>query len=319
MLQKHHLSPRFSLSNVPVPARPRKLPVPLTPKQWRDAKIAATRARKQQEEGFESAEIFKLSIEAKLREAGCCEKWFTNLVRCGKEVFFSFCPNCQDSKQLSYQCSNRICPRCNWRIANKRRRLLEKITNGMTGTKHVVVTQRNFSSELRPKIRECRANLLKLRRRKIFGKVTGGCASLEITNEKKGWHLHWHILVQASFVDEQLLAKTWGRLTGQPYAIVKVKPVAEGSYLQEICKYAAKASDLAKWTPAQIAEFASATKRTNMFTVFGQFKKIRKYAELVLKLERMEKGIGACECGCRTLIYGDTESACLRKLEEGRF
>lgn len=306
-----------------VPKSPVKSPVrhPLTPAQWRTARVEATRRAKLQMQGFESSEIFKASIEAKLTEAGCSDRWFLNMKRCGQESFYIMCPNCGDGHEASYQCSNKICPRCNWRIANRRRELLEKITAGMPNTLlHVVLTQRNFYDDLAGEIKRSRANLLRLRRQKIFGKISGGCASMEITNEKKGWHLHWHLLVAATgFFDAHKLAAVWGQLVGQDFAIVKTKPVAEGSYLQEICKYAAKGSDIAKWKPSQIKQFVDACQRVRMFTVFGQFAKIRKYAAQLVKLERSASRVGKCPCGCDTAVFGLDRRMCERLIEEGKF
>ena len=293
---------------------------PLSPTQWREQKKIQTERAKRQMEGFESAELFKATIESKLLRAGCHERWFKNFRRCGVEKFIVMCPNCANVEEQFYQCSNKICPRCNWRIANARRRLLEKITAGMFGTKHIVLTQKNFSTGLKDKIRDSRKNLLKLRKQKIFGKVLGGCASMEITNEKKGWHLHWHLLVNSTvFVSGENLAIAWGKLVGQEFAIVKVKAVEEGSYLQEICKYAAKGSDIAKWTPEQIYEFADACAGTRMFTVFGNFAGMRKHAAKLVKLDKLKATKKICSCGCDVKVFGATESDCHQKIQKGYF
>ena len=312
------MTPLLNVSRNPV-----KIPLraPLTPTQWRNARKQATAAAKRQTEGFESSEIFKLSIEAKLHKAGCQENWFRNMRRCGRESFVSMCAGCGKSEPRFYQCSNKICPRCNWRIAARRRDLLAKITAGMPETiLHVVLTQRNFYENLTEKIKKSRKHLLQLRRQKIFGKISGGCASMEITNEKKGWHLHWHLLLAArEFVPASELAKIWGNLVGQDYAIVKIKPVTEGSYLQEVCKYAAKGSDIVKWKPEEILTFAQAVRDVRMFTVFGQFAKVRKFAANLVKQERAALAPRACACGCQTLVFGQNEGQCLRMLERGMF
>lgn len=302
-------------------AVPARLMVPFSVEQWRAVRIERTARARAQKEGFESEEIFKASIESKLIRAGCTEKWFTNFQKCGREFFYQLCPNCGNEKQCTYQCSNRICPRCNWRIAMRRRDLLEKLTNGMPDTiQHVVLTQRNFYEDLPGEIKKCRKNLGRLRERKVFGNVIGGCASLEMTNERRGWHMHWHLLLQASpKVDEARLAIAWGKLVGQDYAIVKVKPVKEGSYLQEVCKYAAKPSELVKWKPTEILCFADAIARVRLFTVFGAWAKLRKYAALQVKLDRAEHGKIECTCGCQSVIYGATIQDCQRKLEKGYF
>lgn len=312
------MTPLLDVARNAVPAR---LFVPLTPQELRDIRVENSRREKRQTEGFESQEIFKSSIESKLLKAGCDETWFRNMRRCGREHFFTLCVNCQRLEEKYYQCSNKICPRCNWRIAMRRRDLLAKITAGMPETiLHVVLTQRNFYDNLTTEIKKSRANLLKLRRQKIFGKISGGCASMEITNEKKGWHLHWHLLVAATgYVPADKLAVIWGKLVGQEFAIVKIKAVREGSYLQEVCKYAAKGSDIAKWQPTEIANFANAVHDVRLFTVFGKFQQVRKIATAAVAADRAELKKPCCPCGCDTQVYGNSEAACIRALEEGRF
>jgi hypothetical protein len=181
----------------------------------------------------------------------------------------------------------------------------------MSGVKHVVLTQRNFSMLTREKILDSRKNLLALRRQKVFGKVTGGCASLEFTNEERGWHMHWHLLIQSPWIHGSELSKAWGTLVGQEYAIVKVMDVSEKSYLQEICKYVVDGSELARWTPKQILEFVVALRGTRLFTTFGKFREVRSWAEALVKADRASKP--SCECGCSAKIIGESENHCQRQ------
>src|SRR6266702_3201955 len=288
-----------------------------TPEQVREHYRLLQEARSKQLEGIESQKIFKLSVEAKLREAGaqavCAsrkEKWFPNFVKCGEEKFHMMCFDCSRSQEATYQCSQKWCPCCNWRIAMKKRQLLEKMTRGMEGVKHVVLTQRNFERLTREKILESRKNLFDLRRQKIFGKVSGGCASLEFTNEGNGWHMHWHLLIASDWIDASALSIAWGKLVGQEFAIVKVKDVTEKSYLQEICKYVVDGSELAKWSPEQILEFVVSLRGTRLFTTFEKFRELATWCRELVKMERAAKP--ACECGCNYKIIGEDEGHCQR-------
>jgi len=282
---------------------------------WKKIRREHTLARQKQLEGIESTEIFKLTIESKLREAGCHETWFKNFLKCGREKFYLMCP-CGEGQEASYQCSQKICPRCNWRIADTRRKELEEITRGMTGVKHLVLTQKNFPTLTRSKIQQSRKNLLALRRQKIFGKVFGGCASLEFTNEDAGWHMHWHILIHAKFIPIHKIAEAWAKLVGQEFAICKIKDVTEGSYLQEVCKYAAKGSEIAGWKPNQILEFAEALRGTRLFTVFGTFARVRKFAKENLRAKKVPR---ICACGCTSKIFATDRSHAMRILESGKW
>lgn len=295
-------SRRFS----PVPAR--------AAKDWKKIRREHTLALARQLDGIESSEIHKLSIEAKLLPLASGEPWFQNFAKCGREKFFRLCDNCHEIKQMSYQCSQKFCPFCNWKISLRRKEMLEVLTRGMSGIKHVVLTQRNFYTDLEGEIAKSRKNLLKLRRQAIGKKISGGCASLELTNEERGWHLHWHMLVTAKFIDAGQLSIAWGKLVGQDFAIVKILDVSEKSYLQEVCKYAAKGSDIAKWKPEEILTFIQAIKKFRLFSVFGKFRAIRKWAKAVQEMEREDKP--ACPCGCSVFYFGETERSCLRQFDK---
>lgn len=288
----------------------------MTPAQWAKVRSARIAAVQKQQEGFESNEIFKLSVEAKLAElrpsvaerlAGAPKpvRWFENFQRCGRDKVWSICLECERTKELPYHCNLKWCPFCNWRIANRRRQLLEKITKGMTGVKHVVLTQRNFATLSKAKIQQSRKNLLALRRQKIFGKVSGGCASLEFTNESRGWHMHWHMLIASPFIDAKELSIQWGRLVDQEFAIVKVMDVTEKSYVQEVCKYVAKGSELAKMPSEDIFQLIEACRGVRMFTVFGKFSQIRKSAAAEINCERPESS--TCDCGCHQVAVGESK------------
>lgn len=278
---------------------------------------AIREAEKRQMEGIESQDIFKATVESKLIRSGAkelCERegwtWFKNFLRCGVETNYVMCAECERGKEVAYQCSQKWCPRCNWRITMKRKSLMEKITTGAVGLKHVVLTQRNFDRLDREKIMQCRKNLFRLRKQKILGNVSGGCASLEFTNESRGWHMHWHLLLASPFVDAKELSVTWGKLVEQEFAIVKVKTVGDRDYLQELCKYVVSGSELAKWKPDQILEFVLALQKTRMFTTFGKFTELAKFARAMIATDKPASP--ACECGCTEKFFGHDEEMCRR-------
>lgn len=276
------------------------------------AKIRRERALAalKQQEGFESAEIFKLSVEARLAPFALSDIWFRNFMRCGREDLWLMCAHCERTQQRKFACNNRWCPRCNWRVSERRRKFLEKLTAGMTNVKHVVLTQKNFPRLSHGIIQKSRSNLLKLRRRLIASRVFGGCASLEFTNEDTGWHMHWHLLLHTRFICANCLAFEWGQLCQQSYAIVKVLAVDDRSYVQEVCKYAVKGSEIARWSGEQVKNFVEAQRKIRMFSVFGSFAKVAALARAAVEAERVRPE--PCECGCAQLIVGTSEAMCQR-------
>jgi hypothetical protein len=175
----------------------------------------------------------------------------------------------------------------------------------MTNVKHVVLTQRNFPTLTHGIIQRSRSNLLKLRRRLITARVFGGCASLEFTNEATGWHMHWHLLLHTRFICANCLAYEWGQLCGQSFAIVKVLPVDDRSYVQEVCKYAVKGSEIARWSGEQVKEFVESQRKIRMFSVFGTFAKVASLARAAVEVDKVRPE--PCECGCTTRLVGHSE------------
>lgn len=295
-------------------------PANLSPELWRQIRREHTKQRKQQPNLLPEEEIWKLEIERKLTKAnniaeGALELngWFTNFFRCGREAGYIMCASCGDGKVAPYRCSQKWCPVCNWRIALKRKELMEVITRGMPQLKHVVLTQRNFEVLSPGKIDQSRSALFAIRRQKIFDKKAHGCASLEFTNETAGWHMHWHLLLTQKWIEADKLSIAWGKLVGQEFAIVKVKAIAGDAYLAELLKYVVKGSEMAKWAPEQIVQFIETIRGKRCFSTFGKFREIAKFARTVIRLRKSPCTCG--RCGSTELVYGESESHCNRLVD----
>ena len=302
----------------------------LTPKpaqKWTRARIDRLRVIREQKKRqislVKDADIFCRSILGKLqsaiRENPPSEKaarHIKNFELCGQKEMVLMCELCGTTKKIRNRCSLKWCPRCAQAVSFKRRELMTKLTAGCFGVKHVVLTQRNFYTDLVAEIGLARKRFAKILRQKIFSKVRGGCSSIELTNERKGWHLHFHLLMDAGFVDAKELSVAWGGLVGQDYAIVKVIPVEEKSYVQEVCKYVVSAQELAKWTGEQILQFIEALAGRQMFSTFGSFRGMKKIAKLAIEFEKLEEE--PCACGCAQWIIGDDAAHCNRIIEARR-
>lgn len=263
-------------------------------------------------------------------------EWFAptaqlqNFAKCGKERVYKSCVSCDEMTVHAYHCMIKWCPLCNWRITNRRRELLKQWLPSIAQPKHIVTTQRNTEQITREMIREHTRNLSKLRRSKVFANVKGGCVSVEITNESKGWHLHAHWLVEARWVDAQELARTWGQLVGQDFAIVKVidarvkreggtiggegSPLKQtGHYQNELLKYVVKGSDLAKWSQSELYQFIGAVRSQRFFFAFGQLFKTARALRAQAELDKPPAS--PCECGCSAFIFTSDSSRKRRKLQ----
>jgi hypothetical protein len=137
---------------------------------------------------------------------------------------------------------------------------------------------------------------------------------VEITNEKRGWHLHAHWLVNARWVDVQKLAVTWGRLVNQDFAIVKVLDARDKpNYVREVSKYVVKGNQLAKWHADEINEFVRAIKGRRFFFVFGEM--FKHQAAIRCELNR-NKPETVCDCGSFQFAFETETQSVLREIRQ---
>lgn len=225
---------------------------------------------------------------------------FENFQRCGTEKIYRTCKGCGKCDGFGYHCMIKWCPRCNWRVTNKRQEMLERWSQLIDQPKHVVTTQRNTATLTRKMISDHTRNLAKLRRANVFKEVKGGCVSVEITNESRGWHLHAHWFVDARWIDASELSSTWARLVGQDFAIVKVLDLrSRKDFAREVAKYVVKGSEMATWDGNEINEFVRAVRGRRFFFAFGTL--FRASAKIRAEMNA-EKIPTVCECGCEKFV-----------------
>lgn len=239
---------------------------------------------------------------------------FANFARCGQEKLYRTCKCCGDTQEFDYRCSIKWCPLCNWRISQRRAELLRQWVKRIPNPKHIVTTQKNFPVLTRRKLRQHIVHLAKLRRKKVFQHVKGGCVSVEITNEGNGWHLHAHWLVDATFVSASELAIAWGKLIGQEYGIVKVITATEKNYAAEVAKYVVKGEQMAKWPREHVLEFVTAVKGVRFYFAFGELFKLARQIRAEINQNKPEAS--GCDCGSKDFIFEDEVSVVLREVRE---
>jgi hypothetical protein len=268
-------------------------------------------AERRQGKLLKDGDMWHESIRAKLD--GLAETTqFANFAKCGQEKIFKTCRSCRSVESFDYQCSIKWCPRCNWKITERRRSLIERWAVSVTQPKHIVLTQKNFPVLTSQKIRGLLTSLRKLRRNKIFKNVRGGCTSIEVTNEGAGWHLHTHTLCDARWVSAAELSVEWGKLTGQEFAIVKVKDVRGDEFVREVSKYVVKGNEMAGWPREQILEFVTAIKGKRFFFPFGTLYKLGKQIKAEIAAEKPPTR--PCECGCTDFLFEDERQALVNEI-----
>jgi hypothetical protein len=273
--------------------------------------LSASSPWRRQRQLLDDQDVFHSSIESKLF-GRLHSLQFEHFQQCGRDSIVRQCRSCRACKVLTFHCDLKWCPRCQWRITRARERVLTAWAVKLEQPKHLVLTQSNFAILTRKKIRGHQRNLARLRRTKAFREVKGGCVSVELTNESRGWHLHSHWLIDCHWLDMPAVCKTWGSLVGQEYAIAKITDVRDSDYIREVSKYVAKGSEIAGWKPEHILEFVTAIRGVRFFFSFGNLWKLG--PTIREELKAAETPGEQCDCGACDFSYMPEQIAVLHEL-----
>jgi hypothetical protein len=248
-----------------------------------------------QSELWRASTTHKMSVVAKLASIGR-EDLAGKLRECHTIETCRVCDGCRRVTVFFNRCERHYCPECAPRLARERRESVGWWASEIREPKHVVLTVRNTERLTKDYVQWFKQCFGKLRRRKFARGWRGGFYRLEVTLERKGWHLHLHALVDAGWIAGGTLAEEWAEVVGQDVAIVKVKDVHSKEYLAEVTKYTVKGSQMAGWEPEEIAEFIDAFDGVKTFGVFGSlYGKRTEYREW---LDSLQGELPKCPCGC---------------------
>ena len=247
----------------------------------------------------------KETIVVKLGTAGYREE-AAELDGCNTKKSVAVCNGCQKPTVFFNRCDKRHCPCCAHRLARERQESIQWWAESIKQGKHVVLTVRNSDLLTSERIRWLKSRLARLRRQKVCANWRGGCWSLEVTNEARGWHLHFHLLVDADWIDKPALDEAWRKLLGQDVVITHVKDARDQDYVREVAKYLVKPSVMAAWSGQQIGIFIRAFAKNRTFGVFGTLHKAR--SEWKAFKDAHINVTPACECGCSSFrVFSENE------------
>lgn len=254
-----------------------------------------SRAQSSQVEFWERLSIYTESIVAKL-DAAARSDVADQIRHCHTEVSYRRCRGCNTVSKFYNRCEKKWCPLCAPRLSRERKKALQVWCAEVKQPKHVVLTMRNSAVLTKETVKRAKKALTKLRRSVFAKNWRGGFYSTEVTNESRGWHIHFHLLVDAGWIPQDELAREWAKCVGQDFAIVYVKDARQQNYLAEVAKYVVKGSELAKWSGEEIAAFVDAFDGVRTFSAFGSLLGQRKKVREIIK--SMLEEMPACECGC---------------------
>jgi hypothetical protein len=219
---------------------------------------------------------------------------------CHSRETISICGSCRKVVKFWNRCDIFFCPQCAPRLAKKRLEGLMWFVEKMCQPKHMVLTMKNVDALTSGYVADAKKKLARFRRKKIFAGARSGLWAMEITNKEKGWHLHFHLVVDIPWIDVRELSREWSSTCGDGSKIVWIEDARRGTLRQNlpryVTKYAGKGFRPQDWSAEKFCEFVSAVKGGRTFGVFGELLGVRKEWRGWLKLALAERT--KCECGC---------------------
>jgi len=195
-----------------------------------------------------------------------------NVLECGHAFIAYFCRDCAHETKLKLSCFLRLCPRCAVRRSLKFVHAHTHALSLITEPKLLTLTFKSVPTLTPETLTSARKSLTKLRHRKLWhSNVTGGLAGLELTWSPKGWHPHWHALLDSSYISRYPLSKAWKQIT-QGAWLVDIRQCDPITGCHEVAKYIAKGTTFYSH-PALLRQFLDTTKGRRFFTTFGSFYK----------------------------------------------
>lgn len=184
-----------------------------------------------------------------------------------------FCASADGRPRMSLcRCRHRLCPFCMKIRARETARRISRLVVGVNSPRLITLTLREDGEPLAARLDRLAASFRNLRRQRRWKLlVHGGVYCTEVTTgeERNGWHVHLHIIVDGEYFPQADLSSDWEIATGDS-PIVDIRAVTnreKAAYY--VSKYVAKCTDLEEWTDEQICEYAVAMHRRRIVSTFG--------------------------------------------------
>lgn len=215
------------------------------------------------------------------------------------------CSGCFEAVRFWNRCDLFWCPQCAPRLAKMRLDGLMQFVESLKQVKHLVLTFRNVSVLSKDYLRSAVKSLQKFRRRSVFKPVRGGLWAMEITNEGRGWHVHFHLVIDSPWLAQKELVEAWKSSTPDGSFIVHISDANRGSLKKNlpryVTKYAGKGFRPHSWSADELGQFVTSIQGVRTFGVFGVLLGRRKEVSDWLKTIRRERS--RCQCGCTDFRY----------------
>jgi hypothetical protein len=202
-------------------------------------------------------ELQKLLVEA-LRKTEYHQHLAPKVENCHKKFRHKRCNNGHDwasPAKAHNSCSFRLCPHCSRQKAQKVGMKFKKFLVGRTGSRYVVLSERNsVSLDAGRKSLEAAWNSLR-RSVQWKRKVRGAVVVFEVTRNvrAKTWHPHLNILFEGEYFPVEELKQLWMAATEGRGRSVYIQAANEGT-VDELIKYTMKIAERKESGPDRVFE-----------------------------------------------------------------
>lgn len=274
------------------------------------------------EEDFGSAENsperknWKELVERRLW-ISCAFDEFHALRKCGSgEVLWCDC--CSEALKIKRWCMKPFCPDCASRRAAKLQEIYEPTIARVKWPLFVTFTIGGGSRwELLSQLEAVKKGIVKIRRQKWFkDRVAGGVGSFELKWSARGWHVHWHAVLDCRWLSvtvqpwhpgqsklilkrklkaaQKEIGDQWAMAVGYDPSFVYIRR-AKPETARYVVKYSVKPGDF-KDPEMPILELLEGMRNRKLVAPWGSVRKARRIAkrDLLIKKEAEQTG---CKCG----------------------
>jgi len=218
------------------------------------------------------------------------------LRQCHEEAYRATCNSCSTTRVFWNRCERRFCPICAQRLARERKQQLVFWLARLKHAKFLTLTLKNVASIDADYMAMVKDRFKKLRRSKLFNRVSSGFWSMEVTNQGNGFHVHLHVLFEGPFLEQRDIEAKWSKLIGQDKSIVHIKAAKGNDVLDELVKYTAKPTEMVNWPERDLIAYLNVITDLKMFGVFGKLHGLRSEWKELIEVIRAESSM--CDCGC---------------------
>ena len=150
--------------------------------------------------GSKTPEQWKDLIETRLWRAFEHTE-YRKLRKCGRDMDY-FCRCCGKGKTIPQRCNSKLCPICSRLRAARLQAVYVPTVEAMKWPLFVTFTIGGGSRwELAAQLMAVRDGVRKIRRQRWWKEcVSGGVGSFELKWSARGWHVHWHAVLECQWL-----------------------------------------------------------------------------------------------------------------------